>query len=108
VRAAGRAGHHGGGAVRRFPPAFHFRISQERKDGWIRQLRLTSLPANAYVLAKVIASMVTTVPSVVIVLALGRCYGGVHLARQGLSGPAGRWSGPWLWPGLLWPARPAT
>jgi hypothetical protein len=56
------------------------RISQERKDGWIRQLRLTSLPANAYVLAKVIASMVTTVPSVVIVLALGRFYGGVHLA----------------------------
>jgi ABC-2 type transport system permease protein len=56
------------------------RISQERKDGWIRQLRLTSLPANAYVLAKVIASMVTTIPSVAIVLALGRFYGGVHLA----------------------------
>jgi ABC-2 type transport system permease protein len=56
------------------------RISQERKDGWIRQLRLTSLPANAYVLAKVIASMVTTIPSVLIVLALGRFYGGVHLA----------------------------
>src|ERR1700729_2741096 len=56
------------------------RIAQERKDGWIRQLRLTSLPANAYVLAKVIASMVTTVPAVVIVLALGRFYGGVHLA----------------------------
>jgi ABC-2 type transport system permease protein len=56
------------------------RISQERKDGWVRQLRLTSLPANAYVLAKVIASMVTTIPSVVIVLVLGRFYGGVHLA----------------------------
>ena len=56
------------------------RISQERKDGWIRQLRLTTLPANAYVVAKVIASMVTTVPSVVIVLALGRFYGDVHLA----------------------------
>jgi ABC-2 type transport system permease protein len=56
------------------------RISQERKDGWIRQLRLTSLPANAYVLAKVIASMVTTIPAVVIVLVLGRFYGDVHLA----------------------------
>jgi ABC-2 type transport system permease protein len=56
------------------------RISQERKDGWIRQLRLTSLPANAYVLAKVIASMVTTIPSVAMVLVLGRFYGGVHLA----------------------------
>lgn len=56
------------------------RISQERKDGWIRQLRLTSLPANAYVLAKVLASMVTTVPAVVFVLALGRFYADVHLA----------------------------
>ena len=27
------------------------RISQERKDGWIRQLRLTPLPANAYVVS---------------------------------------------------------
>ncbi|HEY4464786.1 MAG TPA: ABC transporter permease [Streptosporangiaceae bacterium] len=56
------------------------RISQERKEGWVRQLRLTALPANAYVVAKVIASMVTTVPAVVIVLALGRLVGGVHLA----------------------------
>jgi ABC-2 type transport system permease protein len=56
------------------------RISQERKDGWIRQLRLTTLPANAYVVAKMIASMATTVPSVVIVLALGRFYGDVQMA----------------------------
>jgi len=55
------------------------RISQERKDGWIRQLRLTALPANAYVIAKIIASMVITVPSTVLVLLLGRFYGGVHL-----------------------------
>ena len=56
------------------------RISQERKDGWIRQLRLTPLPANAYVVAKIIASMVTTVPAIVIVLLLGRFYGGVQMA----------------------------
>ena len=55
------------------------RISQERKDGWVRQLRLTALPANAYVVAKIIASMVITVPSIVIVLLLGRFYGGVHM-----------------------------
>ena len=55
------------------------RISQERKDGWIRQLRLTPLPANAYVVAKVLTSMVTTVPSIVIVFLLGHFYGGVHL-----------------------------
>ena len=55
------------------------RISQERKDGWIRQLRLTPLPANGYVVAKVLTSMVTTVPSIVIVFLLGRFYGGVQM-----------------------------
>jgi ABC-2 type transport system permease protein len=55
------------------------RISQERKDGWIRQLRLTSLSANAYLIAKIIAAMVITVPSIVIVLLLGRFYGSVHM-----------------------------
>jgi ABC-2 type transport system permease protein len=56
------------------------RISQERKDGWIRQLRISALPASGYVVAKIIASMVTSVTSVVLVLALGRFYGGVHMA----------------------------
>lgn len=55
------------------------RISQERKDGWIRQLRLTPLPANGYVLAKTLTSMVTTIPSIVIVFLLGRFYGGVTM-----------------------------
>jgi ABC-2 type transport system permease protein len=55
------------------------RIAQERKDGWVRQLRLTPLPANAYVIGKIAASMAITIPSVVIVLLLGRFYGGVHL-----------------------------
>jgi ABC-2 type transport system permease protein len=63
------------------------RISQEKKEGWIRQLRLTPLPANAYVVSKILVSMATTVPSVLIVLLLGRFYGGVHL-------PA------WQWPVL--------
>jgi ABC-2 type transport system permease protein len=55
------------------------RISQEKKDGWIRQLRLTPLPANAYVVSKVLTSMATTIPSILIVLLLGRFYGHVHL-----------------------------
>ena len=49
------------------------------QGGWIRQLRLTPLPANAYVVAKILASMVTTVPSILIVFLLGRFYGGVQL-----------------------------
>lgn len=55
------------------------RISQEKKEGWIRQLRLTPLPPNAYVVAKVLTSLATTVPSIIIVLVLGRFYGNVHL-----------------------------
>jgi ABC-2 type transport system permease protein len=55
------------------------RIAQEKKDGWIRQLRLTPLPANAYVISKILVSMVITVPTVLIVLLLGRFYGNVHL-----------------------------
>jgi ABC-2 type transport system permease protein len=56
------------------------RISQEKKGGWIRQLRLTPLPAHAYVVAKVLVSLVTTGTAIVIVMLLGRFYGGVHLA----------------------------
>jgi ABC-2 type transport system permease protein len=63
------------------------RISEERKVGWIRQLRLTPLPANGYVVAKILTSMVTTIISVVIVLLIGRFYGDVHLA----------W---WMWLGI--------
>lgn len=55
------------------------RISQERKDGWIRQLRLTPLPANAYVVAKLIASMVTSVPAIALVFILGSAYAGVDM-----------------------------
>jgi ABC-2 type transport system permease protein len=55
------------------------RIAEERKVGWIRQLRLTPLPASAYVIAKILTSMATTVPSIVIVMLLGRFEGGVHL-----------------------------
>ena len=55
------------------------RISEERKAGWIRQLRLTPLPASAYVIAKILTAMATTLVSIVIVMLLGRFYGGVHL-----------------------------
>src|SRR5512142_3534095 len=60
------------------------RISQEKKEGWIRQLRLTPLPANAYVITKILVSLATTIPAIVIVLVLGATYGGVHL-------PAWQW-----------------
>jgi ABC-2 type transport system permease protein len=55
------------------------RISTEKKSGWIRQLRLTALPSWAYVTAKMVSSLATTIPSVVIVFILGRTVGGVRL-----------------------------
>lgn len=61
------------------------RISQERKEGWIRQLRLTPLPSAAYVVAKLIAAMAVTIPSVVIVMLLGRFVGNVRM-------PAASWA----------------
>jgi ABC-2 type transport system permease protein len=58
------------------------RISQERKDGWIRQLRLTCLPANSYVVAKIIATVALTAPQIAIMMLLGRFYGGVDLSIE--------------------------
>jgi ABC-2 type transport system permease protein len=72
------------------------RISQERRDGWLRQLRMTALPAGSYVAAKVISSTVATLPTILIMLVLGRFYGGVHL-------PIWKWSavGGVVWMGAL-------
>jgi ABC-2 type transport system permease protein len=56
------------------------RISEERKVGWIRQLRLTPLPAYAYVVAKILTSMAMTAVSIVAVFLLGRFEGGIQLA----------------------------
>ena len=55
------------------------RISEERKVGWIRQLRLTPLPASGYVIAKILTAMATTIVSIIIVMVVARFYGGVHL-----------------------------
>ena len=77
------------------------RISQEKKDGWVRQLRLTPLPANAYVVGKVIVSMAITVPSIAIVFLLGRFYGHVHLqAWQWLAAAVTVWFGATIFAAL--------
>jgi ABC-2 type transport system permease protein len=61
------------------------RISLERKSGWTRQLRLTALPGWAYVLSKVIAAGVVTLPAVLAVFGMG--------AAQGVHFPIGSWLG---------------
>lgn len=67
------------GAISSALNANAIRISQERKDGWIRQLRLTPLPSHAYVIAKVLSSMVISIPSITLVLLLGSFYGKVSM-----------------------------
>jgi ABC-2 type transport system permease protein len=67
------------------------KIAQERKDGWVRQLRLTALPGNGYVTGKVVSAMVVTVPAIIVVFAVGGAMG-VHLS-------AAKWLGAFL---LLW------
>lgn len=61
------------------------RIATERKSGWTRQLRLTSLPGWGYIFAKVVTSLVTTIPSVLVVFALGGFLNHVEM-------PAWKWA----------------
>ena len=60
------------------------RIATERKSGWTRQLRLTSLPGWGYVFAKVVTSLVTTIPSVLVVFGIGAFLNHVEM-------PAWKW-----------------
>lgn len=43
------------------------RIAKEREKGWVRQLRLTSLPGRGYVTAKIASAAVVTLPSILVV-----------------------------------------
>ena len=55
------------------------KIATERKEGWIRQLRLTALPGNGYVISKIGSAMLVTVPAIAIVFIVGGSMG-VHLS----------------------------
>jgi len=67
------------------------KIATERKEGWVRQLRLTALPGNGYVIGKVASATVVTVPAIVVVFAVGGAMG-VHLSAL-------KWVGAFL---VLW------
>lgn len=61
------------------------RIAQERKDGWIRQLRLTALPSYGYVTSKICASLIAVIPAIVVTFALGTTQGVKLSADQWVS-----------------------
>ena len=55
------------------------RVAIERQTGWNRQLRLTALPANCYLIAKAAVSMLVTLPALVLVFLAGATVGNVDL-----------------------------
>jgi ABC-2 type transport system permease protein len=46
-------------------------IATERRTGWVRQLRVTPLPAAAYVTGKLAAALLATVPALMLMAAAG-------------------------------------
>ncbi|GHH81404.1 ABC transporter [Streptomyces sulfonofaciens] len=70
------------------------RIAKERESGWVRQLRLTSLPGSGYVLGKISSAAVVSLPSIVIVFVLAAVLKGVTLsASQWLALTGSIWAG---------------
>jgi ABC-2 type transport system permease protein len=70
------------------------RISREREKGWVRQLRLTSLPGRGYVTAKIASAATVSLPSILIVLLLGAAVKGVRLdAWQWVAILVSTWAG---------------
>jgi ABC-2 type transport system permease protein len=63
------------------------RIAKERENGWMRQLRLTTLPGRGYVLAKIASAAVVSLPSIVVVFVIAAAVKGVRLDA-------------WEWPAL--------
>ncbi|GGW88397.1 ABC transporter permease [Streptomyces lomondensis] len=70
------------------------RIAKEREGGWVRQLRLTTLPGRGYVLAKTASAAVVSLPSLVIVFVIAAAVKDVRLdAWQWLALTGAIWAG---------------
>jgi ABC-2 type transport system permease protein len=70
------------------------RIAKERQTGWVRQLRLTTLPGRGYVLAKTASAAVVSLPSIVVVLAVAAIVKDVRLdVWQWLALTGAIWAG---------------
>jgi ABC-2 type transport system permease protein len=55
------------------------RIAKEREKGWVRQLRLTSLPGRGYVIAKIASAATVTLPAILVVEVVAAGVKGVRL-----------------------------
>ncbi|MFF3907555.1 ABC transporter permease [Streptomyces sp. NPDC001848] len=70
------------------------RIAKEREGGWVRQLRLTTLPGRGYVLAKTASAAVVSLPSIVVVFLVAAAVKDVRLdAWQWFALTGAIWAG---------------
>lgn len=70
------------------------RIAKEREGGWVRQLRLTTLPGRGYVLAKTAGAAVISLPSIVVVFLVAAAVKDVRLdAWQWVALTGAIWAG---------------
>ncbi|WP_425829932.1 ABC transporter permease [Streptomyces fractus] len=70
------------------------RIAKERENGWVRQLRLTTLPGRGYVLAKTASAAVVSLPSIVVVFVVASAFKDVRFdAWQWLALTGSIWAG---------------
>ena len=70
------------------------RIAKEREGGWVRQLRLTTLPGRGYVLAKTASAAVVSLPAIVMVFLVAAVGKDVRLdAWQWLALTGAIWAG---------------
>ncbi|MFE2096622.1 MULTISPECIES: ABC transporter permease [unclassified Streptomyces] len=70
-------------------------VSEDKRAGWLRQLRLTPLPPVTVVLGRAITSMTLALPPVLAVTLLGGLVNGVHLSAAEWVGTVGV-----LWVGI--------
>jgi ABC-2 type transport system permease protein len=69
------------------------RISQERKEGWIRQLRLTASPSYGYVTSKVLASLLIVLPAILVTFLIGEAMGARLDSGQWVAAFVALWLG---------------
>ncbi|MEV6383245.1 ABC transporter permease [Streptomyces sp. NPDC051773] len=70
------------------------RIAKERESGWVRQLRLTTLPGRGYVLAKTASAAVVSLPAIVVVFLVAAVVKDVRLdVWQWLALTGAIWAG---------------
>ncbi|MBV2353092.1 ABC transporter permease [Streptomyces sp. J2-1] len=70
------------------------RIAKERESGWVRQLRLTTLPGRGYVLAKTASAAVVSLPSIVVVFVVAALVKDVRMESwQWLALTGAIWAG---------------